>query len=137
MLEEEDEGGAASELPATSAAGRRGRGRGAGTAASARGEEEAEAHGAMAPSAETSGDWHAGEVELHRGKGVGRGVLGDAGERERVGVSVRRSGGSCGATGMIPIQIWIDGGSGGGCPRVRSGWGIWRRGVGRRLGRPG
>ena len=28
----------------------------------------------MAPSAETSGDWHAGKVELHRGKGVGRGV---------------------------------------------------------------
>ena len=72
MLEEEDEEGAASELPATSAAGRRGRGCGAGTAASARGEEEVEAHGAMALSAETSGDWHAGEVELHCSKGVGR-----------------------------------------------------------------
>ena len=56
MLEEEDEEGSASELPATSAAGRLGRGRGAGTAASAWGEEEAEAHGAMAPSAETLGD---------------------------------------------------------------------------------
>ena len=30
---------------------------------------------------------------------MGRGVLGDAGERERVGVSVTRSGGSCGRSG--------------------------------------
>ena len=47
------------------------------------------------------------------------------GSRSRgVGVRAGGVGGSCGATGMIPIQIWIDGGSGGGCPRVRSGWGI-------------
>ena len=34
-------------------------------------------------------------------RGVGRGVLGDAGERERVGVSVTRSGGSCGRSGGV------------------------------------
>ena len=64
--------------------------------------------GATAPSAETSGDWHAGEVELHRGKG-GRALGGSGEARGAPGGGGRRRAGAAWlgeAVGEEVEEVW-------------------------------